>query len=112
MDGLRVALVPGTRCLRLEGELDASTAPLLEEPLGEALTAGGPLVMDLSALNFMDSTGIHALVTAAEELARKGWCIYLHVDDGSVKNLMNVTGVDRLPNIHVVNHPGAITPAP
>jgi anti-sigma B factor antagonist len=108
---LTVKPVPSARALRLQGELDMSTVPLLEPALAEAVASGGPLVIDMSALRFMDSTGIHAFITAAEELAKRGWCIYLHVDDGAVKKVLGVTGLDRIPNVHVINHLGAKTPA-
>jgi anti-sigma B factor antagonist len=108
---LRVDEVPGARALRLEGELDMATVPMLEPALAEAVAPGGPLLIDMSALKFMDSTGIHACVAAAKELAEKGWCIYLHVNDGSVEKVLTVTGLDGIPNVHVINHLGAKTPS-
>jgi anti-anti-sigma factor len=52
--------------LRLEGELDAATAPELERRL-TALPAPGPiLVLDLHALSFLDSLGLNMLFRARE----------------------------------------------
>jgi anti-sigma B factor antagonist len=106
-----VRAVPSVRALRLEGELDMSTVPLLEPALAESLAPGGPVLIDMSALKFMDSTGIHACIAAAKQLAEKGWCIYLHVNDGSVEKVLSVTGLDRIPNVHIINHLGAKTPS-
>ena len=53
------------RVIRVGGELDLSTVPSLEQELEAALgrTEGG-LVVDLSELEFIDSTGIAVLVRA------------------------------------------------
>ena len=52
--------------LRLEGELDAATAPELERKL-TGLPAPGPvLVLDLHELSFLDSLGLNMLFRARE----------------------------------------------
>jgi anti-anti-sigma factor len=56
------------RVLSVSGELDLGTAPQLEQPLDEALAAGGGLLIDLSACEFIDSTGIALLVRAWQRL--------------------------------------------
>jgi anti-anti-sigma factor len=102
---LRVDEVQGARALRLEGELDMMTIELLQGRLDDASAAGGPLVVDLRELTFMDSTGIHAWVKASQLLAAHGWCVYLHVRGGIVERVLNVAGLDGVPNIHVDRHP-------
>jgi anti-sigma B factor antagonist len=58
--------------LVLHGELDAAAAPELEVALREALLeTTGTFVLDLSALEFMDSGGINALLQARALLARE-----------------------------------------
>jgi anti-sigma B factor antagonist len=53
----------GTRVIALRGELDLASAPKLERELEAALEdAGGPIVIDLSELDFMDSTGLRTLI--------------------------------------------------
>jgi anti-sigma B factor antagonist len=60
--------------VRLSGELDISTANGLERVLTELGAPGGParIVVDLSGLQFMDSTGLRLLVTADLRLRREG----------------------------------------
>jgi anti-anti-sigma factor len=54
----------GVRGLRLVGELDMGSVPLLVE----AFSAGtGQAVLDVSELSFIDSSGIHALVDLAAQ---------------------------------------------
>ena len=107
----QVATVPGSRAIRLEGELDMSGMDALQPAVDEAMMAGGPLVVDLTALTFMDSTGINAWAKAGTLLAEGGWCIYLHVNSGIVERVLEMSGIDRLPNLHISRHPGADTPA-
>jgi anti-anti-sigma factor len=101
---LRVDDVPGARALRLEGELDMMTIGLLQGRLDDASAAGGPLVVDLRKLTFMDSTGIHAWVKASKLLVAHGWCVHLHVRGGIVERVLEIAALDEVPNIHVVRH--------
>ncbi len=52
--------------LRLEGELDAATAPELERRLTGLPTLGRVLVLDLHELSFLDSLGLNMLFRARE----------------------------------------------
>jgi anti-sigma B factor antagonist len=51
--------------LALYGELDVASAPLLERQLKKIQWAGASsIVLDLSGLDFIDSTGLHVLIRA------------------------------------------------
>ena len=50
--------------IRLSGELDMSSAPELDRVLEAAVEHGGAVLVDLSELTFMDSTGIQAFLKA------------------------------------------------
>ena len=61
--------VDGIRVIAVRGELDLSTAPVLEDPLQAALEGGeAPVLIDLSECEFIDSTGIALIVRAWQEL--------------------------------------------
>jgi anti-anti-sigma factor len=57
---------PGGVVLRLEGELDADTAPDLERSITGLSRPGPVLVLDLHALSFLDSLGLNMLFRARE----------------------------------------------
>jgi anti-sigma B factor antagonist len=59
--------------LRLTGELDLGSAPALKQRLLQLSTAKRGVRLDLSALDFIDSTGIHVLVWAVAEARSDGW---------------------------------------
>jgi anti-anti-sigma factor len=58
----------GARVLHLSGELDLVSEPTLTSELNRA--NGGAIVIDLSELAFMDSTGLRTLLSAAREIER------------------------------------------
>src|SRR3954452_2138732 len=57
----------GTVVLRLTGELDLVSEPVLAAALTRA--DGRPVRIELEELAFMDSTGLRALLSAAREIA-------------------------------------------
>jgi anti-anti-sigma factor len=91
----------GNPAIRLSGEIDMSNAGCLSTALRPWVEAGGPVTLDLSAVSFLDSSGIHSLFSAAAALGDRG-CIILHGVGGSVAKVLGITGADSVPNIHVI----------
>jgi anti-anti-sigma factor len=95
------------------GELDLSTAPMLEDAF-DAVCADNSVVMvvvDLTELSFIDSTGIHLLLRMYAACADGD---RLRVVNGSrqVERMFDVTGVrDRLPIISDDGDPLAPLPS-
>ena len=81
--------------LRLEGELDASTEGRLRSAIGSAL-AHSPelLVVDLSALGFMDCSGLSVLVWAHRRLAEQGRELLITGAQPVVQRLIRLTDLD------------------
>lgn len=100
---------PTSIASRSEGELDAGTVDLLTNLLDEAAAPGGPVFLDMTALEFIDSTGVHEIVKVLQALSETGWCLLLHIDDGEVARILELMGMYLVPNIHVVDHRGAKT---
>ena len=77
------------------GEIDLETAPLLREVLLPVLEREiGPVVLDLSEVAFMDSTGVHLLVEALRrlELQNRRLAIVCR-EGGQVHRLLAVVGL-------------------
>jgi len=66
------------------GEIDLTTAPLLREPLMEAITASEkrPVIVDLSRVDFIDSAGLALLVEARKKLAPEGRILHVLLTAG------------------------------
>ena len=83
--------------LKLAGELDVATAPALDRALSLAFAADpSSMVVDLSRLSFLDSTGIRVLVTAAKQAETDGCSIVFMAPTEQVLRVLRLTGVDRL----------------
>ncbi len=62
----------GYEVLVVEGELDIATAPRMIAALNEALAdMANPLIVDLSEVVFMDSTGLALLMNARRRVVRR-----------------------------------------
>ncbi len=85
----------GAYVLRLHGELDLRTVPKLRMRLAEALERGsGAVVVDLTEVTFIDSTGLSALLNALRRLTRAGRRLLLSTQDGPVLRLLRMTRLD------------------
>ena len=64
---------PSGLVVTVSGELDVATAPLLRDRLTAAIDAGTQrLVIDLSAISFLDSVALAAIVHAKQRLPEDG----------------------------------------
>lgn len=88
----------GEFVIRLHGELDIDTVPELERALLHSRPAGQRVVLDLSELEFMDSTGLRVLLRARVAAEEGHWEIRLRNVPSNVRRLFDMTGVrDALP---------------
>lgn len=80
----------------LAGELDLATAPELDAYLDEIETGDGPrVVLDLSSLSFMDSTGIRILIRHHRQTAEQGGRLGLAAPQPIVAKALKITGLDQ-----------------
>ena len=59
--------------LSLSGELDLVGVERLEARLHDLRATGAAVRLDLSQLEFIDSSGLRALITSAQAARREGW---------------------------------------
>ena len=84
----------GVAHLRLAGELDISTAPQLGEAIDRLLGDGHHRVLvDLTDLDFCDSTGMSAFVRGDNEAAAAGGWLRLTGATGRVARLLRLSGL-------------------
>jgi anti-sigma B factor antagonist len=88
----------GTVVLTLHGELDLASADEVAARLDALRAAGQPALLDLDALDFMDSSGLRMVLNAAEASDASGWAFSLTHGPEQVQRLFESTFVtDRLP---------------
>jgi anti-sigma B factor antagonist len=80
-----------------EGELDLYAAPALRDQLLSAVNNGKHfLVLDLSAVTFIDSSGFAVLVGALKRVRAYGGGLRVVGADASVQSSMRISGLDRV----------------
>ena len=88
---------PDASRIELRGELDASTAPPIEEVVEQLLGQGVRLVVvDLTAVSFIDSTAVHTLLVASEQLAATGGALMCAGVSAQVERVLELTGTLEL----------------
>jgi anti-anti-sigma factor len=78
----------------VEGELDLSTAEELAKPTRLAVNADCPLILDLSACTFVDSTGLRFVLRAHMALADCGMAMAVVIGNPHVRELFSLTAID------------------
>jgi anti-sigma B factor antagonist len=78
----------------LDGDLEMANVAAIASELSE-VEAGDcrEIVLDLRGLTFLDSTGIHLLMSAHERATEGGRPLTVVVDDGPVRHVLDVCGV-------------------
>ncbi|MGH8928274.1 MAG: STAS domain-containing protein [Acidimicrobiia bacterium] len=78
------------------GEIDLATVGQLEDELNSAIAEDVKhVVVDLTEVTFMDSTGLRALLSAHQSLGGAGRRLALVVAGGPVDRLLEISGVGQ-----------------
>ena len=78
-------------CMALEGRLDTTTAPQLEEELKSSLAGITDLVFDFAKLEYISSAGLRVLLSTQKVMNRQGSMKILHVNE-IIMEVFEVTG--------------------
>jgi anti-sigma B factor antagonist len=74
------------------GEIDLATVGLLQAELEELLAAGfARIVIDLRRVEFLDSAGLHALVSAHARAKDEGWQLAIIPGRRAVQRIFEIT---------------------
>jgi anti-sigma B factor antagonist len=87
----RVAGKDGTVLLHLRGELDLGSADRLRRALAELPAGATTIVLELRGVEFMDSSGLAALIGARNDAVRAGRSFRVTGAAGSVRLLLDRT---------------------
>jgi anti-sigma B factor antagonist len=91
--------------VRLDGELDLASSPVLERALESSEIAEAPLlVLDLDGLRFVDSTGLRIILLAHEGARARGQEFAITPGSPQVQRLLKITSVAE--HMRVIDSPG------
>ena len=80
-----------TLTIALEGRLDTSTSPQLENELRTALDGIDKLYFDLDKLDYISSAGLRVLLSAQKTMTKRGEMVVLNVKP-EIMEIFDVTG--------------------
>ena len=104
---IKVSQFGSTQTLELAGELDLATVPVLQENLEAAQKDGAEVVVvDMSGLEFIDSTGIALLIESDRRFSEDGGrFLLIRSEAPAVARVLALTELDR--RLHFVDRPPA-----
>lgn len=94
---LVVTVLEDEAVISVVGELDFSTAPRLREQILELLKGStSNLVIDVSRLDFVDSSGLGVLVAAMKRMRERKGRLMLRSPSANTSKVLQVSGLDKL----------------
>ena len=87
--------------LSVGGEVDLATAPQLRAKLTDLVDNGtGSVVVDLTPVAFIDSTGLEALLAGRRRARARGHTIQLVCPEGQALRALRLTGIETVFPVH------------
>lgn len=103
----------GREVVSVEGEVDVYTAPLLRQRLGDLHAAGQDhVVVDLSGVDFLDSTGLGVLVGGLNRVQERRGSLVLVCGQDRILKVFRITGLTEVFAIHPDLHTALTAPIP
>lgn len=103
---------PGVALLTVAGEIDTLTAPRLDVALARLVDESAPtLVVDMTSVAFLASSGLAVLIEAAHRASTSGRALRLLIQGRPVLRALQITGTDQLFELHTERQ-SALLPAP
>lgn len=95
--GAHLVALPDRTVVCLHGEIDIGTVPTLAAALEAGRrTPAASIVVDLSRVRFMDSSGLDVLVDERRRLAEAGRTLVIQSASRPVRRLLELAGTDHL----------------
>ena len=77
--------------ISLNGRLDTTTAPALEEELKQSLDGVSELTFDFAELVYISSAGLRVLLSAQKQMNKQGTMVIKNVCD-DIRDVFDITG--------------------
>ena len=85
---------PQVCLVRVSGDLDVATSPRFKETLDAVLDTGSQTVLlDLEGVDFLDSTGISAIVVARRSLEERGASLSIDGLSPAAERVLEIAGL-------------------
>ncbi len=91
-----IALEPGQVRVVVTGEVDLSWSSEIRDQILRALKENMPVKVDLSAVSYIDSSGIAALVEGLQQARKSGIPFVLQRPSPAVLSVLNLARLDQV----------------
>ena len=91
---------PPYQLVRLGGDVDLHSSPRAREAILGCLKQKAPLLVDLSAVSYMDSSGVASLVEGYQTAKKQGLEFALVAVAQSAMNVLKLARLDKVLPIH------------
>jgi anti-sigma B factor antagonist len=96
-----VSEVKGWTIVTVHGEIDVATSPTMRERLIDLVNDGATrLVLDLEAVDFLDSTGLGTIVSLLKRVRTHGGDLRLVCTEARIRRLFEITGLEKAVPLH------------
>lgn len=92
--------VNGAAVVALTGDVDLQTSPAVRQKLLESLEQYKRIIVDLSAVNYIDSSGVASLVEAFQVSRKKGTFFALASVSSAAMRVLSLARLDKVFSIH------------
>jgi anti-anti-sigma factor len=91
----------GPAHVAVSGQIDRAGVPTIREQLAKMHRQFGrqDTIIDLASVDFIDSSGLHLLLQAHQELDRHCAALVLFAPSETVRGVLSLTGLDRHLNV-------------
>ena len=95
--------------IHVRGEIDIATAGRLRDVIEPHMGPKQTIILDLSEVDFMDSSALHVLVQARGQLTENGGSLILRNPSTAAHRLLTVAGANDLLETDAQDHPSDST---
>lgn len=88
----------GKMTIAIEGRLDSTTAPELENEVEASIAGVNELVFDFDKLEYVSSAGLRVLLSAQKKMNEQGTMTLINVSD-EIMGIFEITGFVDILNI-------------
>ncbi len=90
----------GRQVVALSGDVDLASSPVARRVLLEAVDRGGGVLVDLSGVGYLDSSGVASLVEAFQRSRKRGTGFGLVCVNETAQRVLRLARLDRIFEIY------------
>lgn len=91
----------------LSGDIDLSNSPILRKKIAESINHESNILIDLSDVTYMDSSGLATLVEAMQKITKNNGKFKISGLKGEVKNIFEIARLNDVFSIYEDTHSAA-----